>query len=264
VARRHPALARVRRLAAKALVELDMTQDGDRILVGVSGGNDSLVLMHVLEALRQAAPIRFELFPVAVDLGFRAFDAARLRAYCTAQGWDLEVAFIDAAREVTQKWTAERPCAFCSRLRRGQLYAVARRRQCNVIALGHHMDDLCVSFLMSVFRGGGLRTMAPVCAADAGSRRLIRPLYRVPKAVIRTAAAELGLPTFAACDHADLMDRRGDRAYLERLLDQLDGKFHNLRRAMLRSLSNLQPDHLLDRRHHGTARCASDDDLIGN
>ena len=106
--------------------------------------------------------------------------------------------------------------------------------------------------------------MAPVCAADAGSRRLIRPLYRVPKAVIRTAAAELALPTFKSCDFADLMDRRGDRAYLERLLDQLDGKFHNLRRAMLRSLSNLQPDHLLDRRHHRTDGYASDDDLTGN
>ena len=259
-ARCREALIRVRHLAGKAIVDLNMTQAGDRILVGVSGGNDSLVLMHVLESLRRASPVPFEIFPVTVDIGFKAFDAAGLRDYCQAQGWNLEIVRIEAAGDVTKKWAPDRPCAYCSRLRRGQIYGAANRLGCGTIALGHHMDDLCVSFLMSVFRGGGLRTMAPICAADAGSKRLIRPLYRVPKALIKQAAAELALPTFKSCDYAEYMDQHGDRAYVERLLAQIDGKFQNLRPAMLRSLSNLQPDHLLDRRFHGSDHPAAGDD----
>jgi tRNA 2-thiocytidine biosynthesis protein TtcA len=242
------AFAKVCHLTGKAIVDFAMIAAGDRIVVGVSGGTDSLLLMHVLKRLQSRAPVAFELFPVTVDMGFGDFDAALLSAYAQEQGWGLEILPFPGAEMMRERNAEARPCAMCSRLRRGQLHGFMQRQACGKLALGQHLDDMCVSFLMSTFRGGGLKTMGPNVAADGGRGRLIRPFCYVRKALIMDAAADMAFPAVKSCDYADRLRECGDRAYLERLLNQLDGHFGDVRGAMLRSLSDLRPAHLLDRR----------------
>lgn len=237
---------RVCRLASQAIGDYRMIREGDRILVGVSGGADSMVLMHVLHELQRRAPVRFEIFGATVDMRFATMDIPALRAYCEGQGWHHEVVEMDGEEVLREKGMGGKPCSLCSRLRRGLLHGLADRLGCNRIALGQHRDDLCVSLLMSLFRGGGVKTMGAHVPADGGSKRLIRPLCYAPKAVINQAAADFGVPKVKSCPYLEELERDGDRAFCERLLARLEGRFANLRQCMLASMKHVEPAHLLD------------------
>lgn len=248
-ARKHDAFAALCHLAGKSVNRYAMIRPGDRILVGVSGGMDSLMLMHLLERLRRRAPVPFTVQAATVDMGFAHFNTAAVAAYCQAQGWRHEVIRFPGKTILEAKNAGPRPCPLCSRLRRGQLHAAMDRLDCNVLALGQHLDDLCASFLMSLFRGGGLKTMAPHAAADSGRKRLIRPLCEAPKSLIREAAATFAFPAKSgACEYLDALNAEGDRAWLERHIADLDQHFPGVRHAMLHSLQDLRPAHLLDPR----------------
>jgi tRNA 2-thiocytidine biosynthesis protein TtcA len=135
-------------------------------------------------------------------------------------------------------------------LRRGFLHGYADELNCNKIALGHHRDDLCVTFLMNLFRGAGLKTMAPNVSADAGSKRVIRPLCYAPKSLVELAAEGFDFPPMNRCDYAEQLKTTGDRAKAERLLIELESRFPGAGKQMLRSMSDLRPDHLLDPRFY--------------
>lgn len=237
---------RVCRLAANAAKDFAMLGDGDRVLVGLSGGEDSLVLMHVLERLQERTPFHFEFVAVTIDMRFPGMNIPALRAYCAEHGWPHHVISLDGTRILREKGAGDRPCPLCSRLRRGKLYEFAAQEGFTCLALGQQLDDLCVSFLLSVFRGQGVKTMGPHVPADAGRRRLIRPLCYVPKEIIHNAALALELPSFKGCPYLQALHENGDRAYLERLLDTLDVSFKNVRRNILTSLRTVEVEHLLD------------------
>ena len=243
------AFAKVCHLAGQAVKRHDMIAAGDRVVVGVSGGKDSMVLMHALDRLRRRSPVPFELIPVTVDMGFDSFNPEPLLAHCRRRGWELRVDRIPGVRLLREKDALDRPCSLCSRLRRGRLHAVADAEGAGTIALGQHLDDLCVSLLLSLFRGAGLKTMGAHVAADQGSKRLIRPLCHVPERLIIRAADALALPRVAHCDFADRLEEDGDRAHLMRLLEQLDKRFSGVRHAMLHSMQDVRVAHLLDLRY---------------
>ena len=232
--------------ACRAVTRYDMLHDGDRVAVGISGGEDSLMLMHVLEFLRRRHKVDFELFPVTVDMSFATFDIQGLREYCLQNGWNLQVVKFGGQGLITDKGQDSQPCAICSRMRRGQIHRFADENNCNILALGHHLDDVCVSFLMSLFHGGGLKTMGPNVPADTASKRLIRPFCLLPKAMIHAAAQHFGFPKVKSCPYEEQLTASGDRAYLERLLATLEEKFPHIRQAMLHSLSDVRPQHLYD------------------
>ncbi|MFA4945772.1 MAG: ATP-binding protein [Lentisphaeria bacterium] len=252
VRRRHDAFATLCQKAGHAVGRFKMIQEGDRILVGLSGGKDSFMLMHVLTRLRERAPVAFELVGVNIDFGFRGFRGEAFDAYCARQGWHYERIRFPGKEILEEKLPAARPCSLCSRLRRGQLHAAADRLGCNVIALGQHLDDLCVSFLMSLFRGGGLKTMGPHVLADGGRKRLIRPFCEAPERLIQeavaAAAAGVGAADFGACDYLPAITQDGDRALLGQWLGDLDARFPAIRQAMLQSMASVQTEHLLDPR----------------
>jgi tRNA 2-thiocytidine biosynthesis protein TtcA len=241
-------LAAVRHLAGAAIADYAMIPAGSRIVVGVSGGKDSLILMHVLEQLRRRAPIEFTLFPTTIDMGFPKVDLEGLETYARRQRWPLEVVRLPGQELLRNHEAEDRPCSLCARLRRGRLYAAADRHGATLVALGHHLDDLCTSFLISLYRGAGLKTMGPNVPADGGRKRIIRPLCRVPERLLARAAAALDLPEVQPCPYHQSLDERGDRAYVRRMLDRLAGQFPGVRSAMLRSMQDLRPEHLLDRR----------------
>jgi tRNA 2-thiocytidine biosynthesis protein TtcA len=246
--KKNTAFVKVCNLAGTAIKKYAMIDPDDRLLVGVSGGLDSMLLMHVLAHLQRHAPIHFHLQAVTVDMGFETFDSRPVHQYCLDQGWQHRIVHFPGARLLQEKAAEDRPCALCSRLRRGCLHAAAGDLNCNKLVLGQHLDDLCVSLLMSLFRGGGLKTMGPHVAADSGRKQLIRPLCLAPKALLVRAAAEFNLPEAPDCPYKEQLKAEGDRAYLETLLTRLEVKFPAIRQTMLHSMGDLRPEHLLDPR----------------
>lgn len=225
-----------------------MLDAGDRLLLGISGGEDSLMLMHILVYLQQRAPFPFTIFPAIIDLDFSTLDRPALQQYAQNQNWNLHWVKLSGAEILAAKNAEQKPCPLCSRLRRGQLHKLASELNCNKIVLGHHLDDLCSSFLLALFRGGGLKTMGPNVAADAASKRLIRPLCLLTKAEIHAVAETFKFPHIRSCPFEEALKRDGDRFYLEKLLDTLELHFKNIRSCMLHSLGDIRLAHLLDQR----------------
>ena len=241
--------AQLCRLTGKAVIDYKMIQEGDRLLVGISGGVDSMMLMHVLTRLQKRAPIKFEIFGVNINEGFEGLNHAPLAAYAKEHGWNLKIIDTPIARLITEKEAEDRPCALCSRLRRGFIHGYANELKANKLVLGQHRDDLCVSLLMGLFRGTGLKTMSPNTSADNGTKRVIRPLCYAPKDLIETCAETFDFPDLGKCDYSDQLDESGDRAKLERLLKKLEPDFPNLGKHMLKSMQDVRPAYLLDKKH---------------
>ncbi len=248
---RAPAFRKIMSLAGQAIHKYNMIADGDRLLVGISGGKDSLMLMHVLEMLRRRAPIDFELFPVCFFPGFTEFNIDVLKEYFQRQGWVLNVVSLDVPAIITEKHAEDQPCVLCSRLRRGHLYGEADRLNCGKIVLGQHLDDLCVSLLIGLFRGQGMMTMGPNVAGDQESKRVIRPLAMTPESLIRDAMGAFEFPSCGECHYKALLDRDGDRAFFKRMLEDLSVRIPDVRQYMLHSMSDLRLEHLLDTRYIG-------------
>lgn len=234
-------------LCGRAVCEYGMIEDRDRILVGMSGGKDSLMMMHALEELRRRAPVEFTLVPVCFDPQFQGFNLEQLRDYCSGQGWELNVVSMDMPSLLREKNFQRHPCVLCSRLRRGHLHGEAQRRACNKIALGHHLDDLCVSLLMSLFRGQGITTMGPKVPADGGRLTLIRPLCLAAESLVVEAAIPFDLPRCGDCEYKEYL-RGGDRAYFKGMLEDLEQRIPGVRQQMLASMRNVQAPFLMDKK----------------
>lgn len=235
------------RLAGTAIMEYGMIREGDRILTGVSGGKDSVVLLHVLKHFRRIAPVRFEFEAVTFDPGFSGFSAAGTAEMCASLGIPHHLIRLDMEPLLREKGLEGNPCMLCSRLRRGNLYTLARKLNFNKIALGQHLDDAEVSFLMSVCRGAGLSTMGPNVPEKNGTLRVIRPLILTPENLIRDWVTAHGLPIRGDCRYREQLEN-GDRKYFRRLLDEISERIPDLRSNMLKSLSNIQEGYLFDRR----------------
>jgi tRNA 2-thiocytidine biosynthesis protein TtcA len=167
------------RLAGQAIADYGMIQPGDRLLLGLSGGKDSLSLLHVLLQLQRRSPVPFALAAATVDPCIEGFDPSDLQEYVPRLGVPF---FYRRERIVERARTTMRGdsfCAYCARMRRGILYDVARAHGYNVLALAHHLDDLAESFLMSAFFNGRLRTMKAHYVIDAADLRVIRPFVYV-------------------------------------------------------------------------------------
>lgn len=161
--------------AGKAIGDYAMIQAGDRVLLGLSGGKDSLSLLQVLRDLQKKAPIRFELAACTIDPQSADYDPAPLKAYMEELQIPYFVERFPILEQAKKSMTKDSFCAFCSRMRRGMLYGAARREGYNVLALAQHLDDAAETFLMSAFFGGKLRTMKAHYLNDAGDVRIIRP-----------------------------------------------------------------------------------------
>jgi tRNA(Ile)-lysidine synthase TilS/MesJ len=182
------------RKVGRAIADYRMIRDGDRILLGVSGGKDSLSLLHILKHLQSYAPVRFELAVLTVDPEVDGFDPQSLKEYYDALGlpWFYEQQPIMA--QAKERMDGDSFCAYCSRMKRGIMYTQCRQRGYNVLALAQHLEDLAESFLMSAFHGGQLRTMRAHYVNDAGDIRIIRPLVYCRETQTGAFAQSAGLP----------------------------------------------------------------------
>ena len=180
--------------SGKAIGDFAMIRAGDKVLLGLSGGKDSLALLHVLLDLQKRAPIKFELAACTVDPQSPDFDPSPLKGYMAELGVRYFYESQPIVEQAETSMQGDSFCAFCSRLRRGLLYRAARENGYNVLALAQHLDDVAETFLMSAFFGGKLRTMKAHYLNDHGDIRVIRPFVYVRERQTAAFAKAAGLP----------------------------------------------------------------------
>lgn len=243
------AFRKIRRLAGKAIGDYNMIGKDDFILAALSGGKDSMILLLVLNELRKKAPVPFRLEAATFDPGFEGFETGSTRDFCESLGIRHNIVKLSVKPVIERTGTENKPCVLCSRLRRGNLYALAKKIGANKIALGQHLDDIAVSFFISACRGGGLTTMGPNVSSDDGSLRIIRPLAYTEEKLIAEAAREKGIVPHGECIYKKQLEENGDRAYFKRLLREMEQEIPDLMQNLLHSLSDIRPGYLLDRRY---------------
>jgi tRNA 2-thiocytidine biosynthesis protein TtcA len=237
---------RLSRALARAIEDFDLVEDGDRILVAVSGGKDSLGLLHLLMRLRTRAPVDFELVAVNLDQGHPGFPADRLRRHFESLGVEHVMLRRDTYSVVRRLVPdGKAACPVCSRLRRGILYGAAEELGCSKIALGHHRDDLVETLLLSALYAGALKTMPPRLRADDGRNVVIRPLCYAAEEDLAALAEALRLPVIP-CDLCGSQPNLRRRRVKE-LLAGLSREHPAVKGNLLHALGRVVPTHLLDR-----------------
>ncbi len=183
--------------AGKAIGDYGMIRDGDRVLLGLSGGKDSLSLLHILLDLQKKAPIKFDLAACTIDPQSDDFDPSPLKDYVPQFGIPYFYESFPVVEQAKKSMDGDSFCAFCSRMRRGMLYGCARREGYNVLALAQHLDDAAETFMMSALYGGKLRTMQAHYVNDAGDLRIIRPLIYARERRTASFAKSAPLPVIS-------------------------------------------------------------------
>jgi tRNA 2-thiocytidine biosynthesis protein TtcA len=223
-----------------------MIENNDRILVGVSGGKDSLVLFHLLISLKKKAPVAFELIPVYIDPGFDNSFVEKLDSYINERYRGEHPGLVVEETNYGQLAHADEnksnPCFLCSRLRRKRLFELARAHGCKKLALGHNKDDLIETLFINIFYAGKIGTMKPNQSFFSGAFDIIRPLSYVEKHDINRFAKIFDLPEFVnTCPSAGYTKRQDVADMLERMYRQNKHIKGNIFRAM----GNIAADYLL-------------------
>jgi tRNA 2-thiocytidine biosynthesis protein TtcA len=226
-----------------------MIEDGDKVMVCLSGGKDSYALLDVLLSLRERAPVDFDIVAVNLDQKQPGFPAHVLPQYLRSRGVPFHIEDQDTY-SIVKKLIPEGQtmCSLCSRLRRGILYRVASELGVTKIALGHHRDDMVVTLLMNMFFGGRLKGMPPKLASDDGRHIVIRPLAYVAETDLERWAAHRQFPIIPCtlCGSQDNLQRVQTKAMIRDWERQYPGRIDN----MLHAMGHVVPSHLMDRRLH--------------
>ncbi len=232
----------IRSLVGKAVHRYGLIQDGDRILVGVSGGKDSLSLLHLLKERLKRVPIHYELFTAHIDLGFDTGRAEILRDYFEKEGLTYHIEFTDIGKKANSPENRENPCFLCAWERRKKLFQLANRFKCNKVALGHHKDDIIETLLLNIFYSGEISTMLPLQALFKGKITIIRPLSLLEEKTIAKFARATHLPFGpSGCPSSGKTKRRE----VKEIIETLSRKNHRVKGNIFRSLSNVKLDYML-------------------
>ena len=238
---------RLRRLVGQAIADYSMIEDGDRVMVCVSGGKDSYGLLDILLTLKNAAPVRFEVIAVNLDQKQPDFPADVLPRYLTARGVPFRIAEQDTysvvKRVIPDGGTM---CSLCSRLRRGVLYRVASELGATKSALGHHRDDLIATFFLNLFFGGKLKTMPPKLVSDDGRNIVIRPLAYVRARDLGRYATAMDFPIIPCnlCGSQEHLQRK----QVSEMLREWERKHPGRLESIFNAMGSVAPSHLMDRK----------------
>ena len=237
---------RIIRQTAQAITDFSMIEEGDKVMVAMSGGKDSYVLLDALRTLQKRAPISFELLAVTVNPHIPQFPAETLRAYFEAEGVPYHIEDQDIY-SIIQKLLPEGKsvCSLCARLRRGVLYRLAGELGCTKIALGHHMDDIVGTLLLNLFYGGRLKAMPPVLRSDDGKHTVIRPLAYVREYETEKFAKLRGYPLApkGLCGAGENLKRQE----IKELMKSWDRDFPGRVYYLFMRLQRVSTSHLIDK-----------------
>lgn len=237
---------RLRRLVGQAIGDFNMIQDGDKVMVCLSGGKDSYSLLDILLSLRDHAPIDFEIIAVNLDQKQPDFPAHILPEYLTQRGVPFHIEEQDTYSIVKRVIPEGKTmCSLCSRLRRGTLYRLASELKATKIALGHHRDDILETFFLNLFYGGKLKTMPPKLISDDGKHIVIRPLAYCSEEDIADYAKLRQFPIIPCnlCGSQENLQRK----IIKEMLREWDKRHPGRIETIFTSLQNVSPSHLIDR-----------------
>jgi tRNA 2-thiocytidine biosynthesis protein TtcA len=237
---------RLRRQVGQAIGDFGMIENGDKVMVCLSGGKDSHTLLDILLQLQVKAPVRFELIAVNLDQKQPDFPAYVLPDYLAARGVPFHIIEQDTYSTVTRVIPAGKTmCSLCSRLRRGALYTWAAANGITKIALGHHRDDILATFFLNMFYQAQLKAMPPKLRSDDGRHVVIRPLAYCRESDIAEYAAQRQFPIIPCnlCGSQDNLQRQAVQRMLAAWEQQQPGRSENIFRA----LTHVSPSHLADR-----------------
>ena len=243
-----PLEARLAKKVTKAISDYRLIEDGDRVMVGLSGGKDSWALLRILDVLRQRAPITYSLVAVTVDSGYEGYRHDLISRTCEQRGWEYRIVHTEIGEMVDDLIDQNAtPCSLCARMRRGVLYRIAREVGATKIALGHHLDDFIETLLLNLFFAGSLKAMPARLVSDNGEHVVIRPLVAITEAEARNYAKEQSLPIISCCCRA-CGDLSLQRQRVKRLIAELEVEHPEIKNSMIRALANVASRHLLDLR----------------
>ncbi|MDG4551216.1 MAG: tRNA 2-thiocytidine(32) synthetase TtcA [Candidatus Contendobacter sp.] len=238
---------RLRRNVGRAIQDFNMIEDGDRVMVCLSGGKDSFVLLDILRNLQARAPVRFDLVAVNLDQKQPGFPEHVLPDYLRSIGIPFHIIEQDTYRIVKRVIPdGKTTCGLCSRLRRGILYTFAAEHGMTRIALGHHRDDILETLFLNLFHGGKLKAMPPKLLSDDGRHVVIRPLAHCRERDIAAYAETRQFPIIPCnlCGSQPNLQRQAIKAMLRQWEKQFPGRVENLFAA----IQNVAPSHLADAR----------------
>ena len=239
----------LRRAVGQAIADYAMIEDGDKVMVCLSGGKDSFGLLDILLYLRSHAPVRFDVVAVNLDQKQPGFPADVLPAYLEGLGIPFHIEEQDTY-SIVKRLVPEgkTTCSLCSRLRRGVLYRVASELGATKIALGHHRDDILETLFLNMFFGGKMKAMSPKLVTDDGRHVVIRPLAYCREADL-AAWAEVRQFPIIPCNLCGSQPNL-QRAQVKQMLNEWQKRYPGRIETLFRSLANVVPSHLMDTRLH--------------
>ena len=236
---------RLVREVRSAIDTYDMIRPGDRWLVCLSGGKDSYTMLAILHELQWRGLLPVEILACNLDQGQPGFPATVLPEFLTDRHVAHRIEYQDTYSIVKEKVPAGRTyCALCSRLRRGNLYRIAREEGCSAVVLGHHRDDILETFFMNLFHGGRLASMPPKLLNEEGDLNVLRPLAFVAESDCEKFTRAMNYPVIP-CDLCGSQEGL-QRAQVKKLLDEWESRSPGRRQVMFRALMNVRPSHLPD------------------
>lgn len=242
----HKLVKRLQRQVATAITDFNMIEEGDRVMVCLSGGKDSYAMLDIVIALQRRAPIKFDIVAVNLDQKQPGFPAQVLPDYLQDLGIEYRIVEEDTYSIVKQKIPeGKTTCSLCSRLRRGILYRVAGELGATKIALGHHMDDMVETLFLNMFYGARMKSMPPKLISDDKQNIVIRPLAYCRERDLANFAELRQFPIIPCdlCGSNENLQRKNIKLMLNEWDRQQPGRVINI----FKSMSRITPSHLIDR-----------------
>ena len=224
--------------------DFHMIQPGDRIMVGISGGDDSFVLLKLLSGPKIFLPQNIHLIATHIDLGFFGDDTDhidRMKAYFEANGYEYHIEKTEIGTYAHSKENRKKPCFLCSRFRRQRMIELADKFNCQKIALGHHKDDVIETLMINILFGRQISTMMPNQELFKGKFHIIRPLVYIWEKKIKAYAQHYDFPTF---ENPCPSSKTSKRLYIKKLLQQMEREHKGIRENIFKSLRHVKGDYL--------------------